>query len=315
MRRKLVACALSALCAGFAAAPAEAGTYDVHACRTPAGAAAPADGWSASTAGVYMYASTGCPAGSMSAASDPAVGHVRGSLLSFTFTAPASTRVVGWDVRRTVRLSNGADWAWNYTTFVDRLAYGSDLQRESCWATGGGCTQLNGSWPGAEPAQALVMAIDCTSGQPGDCPAGSRAEMAVPSATVTLEDAADPVLTAAPTGSALDGTRPIAGVAGASFSAADNGGGVARAVLEVDGTAVADVPVGGADCAPPYTRAAPCKPNASGTLSWDTRTVANGAHQVRLLVYDATGTNHVAAGPFAVDVRNRDAVPASPPAP
>ena len=122
--------------------------------------------------------------------------------------------------------------------------------------------------------------------------------MAIPSATVTLEDVADPVLTAAPSGTALDGTRPVSGVVGASFSAADNGGGVARAVLEVDGTAVAELPAGGADCAPPYTRRVPCKPTASGTVSWDTRTVPNGAHRVRLVVYDATRSDHVAAGPF-----------------
>jgi hypothetical protein len=302
MRRKLVGWLALALCAGLAT-DAEAGTYDVHACRTPGGAAAPADGWSAGTAGTFMYARTDCPAGAIAAASDPAVQHERGAVLSFTFTAPGNTRIASYDVQRTVRLSSGAGWAWNYTTFVDRIAFGSDLVRESCWASGGGCAELDGAWTGIGPAQAIVMVIDCTAGQPGPCPAGSRAEMAVPAATVTLEDVADPAFIGAPTGSALDGTRPQSGTVAASFSASDAGGGVSVGVLEVDGTPVAELPVGA--CAPPYTKVVPCKPSASGTISWDTRTVPNGTHQVRLLVYDATRTNHAAVGPFPVRVRNR----------
>ncbi len=280
MRRKLVGGLLIGLF-GCVAGRAEAGTYDVHACRTPGGAAAPADGWSAGAAGAYMYANVGCPGGVLSAAADPAVGHARGSSLSFTFTAPAGTRVAAYDVRRTVRVSAGGGSAWNYTTFLDRAAFGSGNTRESCWSSQG-CGALDGSWRGTGPAQALVALIDCSSGLANDCEAGTRAELAIPSTTVTLEDVSDPVLTAAPSGSALDGTRVQSGVVGASFSAADTGGGVAVGVLEVDGVPVAELPVG--DCAPPYVRVLPCKPSAAGTLTWDTRSVPNGTHQVRLVV-------------------------------
>ena len=80
-------------------------------------------------------------------------------------------------------------------------------------------------------------------------------------------------------------------------------------MLEVDGRAVAEQGLG---CAPPYTRVVPCRPSASGTLGWDTRSVPNGSHQVRLVVFDATGTNQAAAGPFAVRVRNRGALACTP---
>jgi hypothetical protein len=210
--------------------------------------------------------------------------------------------VAAYDVRRTVRVSAGSGSAWNYTTFLDRVAFGSGNTRESCWSSHG-CGALDGSWRGAGPAQALVLMIDCSSGLANDCEPGTRAELAIPSATVTLEDLSDPVLTAAPSGSALDGTRVQSGVVGASFSAADTGGGVALGVLEVDGAPVAELPVG--DCAPPYVRVVPCKPSAAGTLTWDTRSVPNGTHQVRLVVYDATRANSVAAGPFTVRTRNR----------
>jgi hypothetical protein len=303
MRGKLVA-GLAIGLAAVTAAPADAGTYDVHACRTPSGAAAPADGWTAAANGAFMYAAVGCPGGTLSASADPAVVHARGSTLAFRFDPPAATLVARWDVRRRLQLTNGPDWGWNYTSFVDEIQFGSALTRETCWSTGG-CPGLDGSWQGAGPARALIMLVDCSSGPPGDCQPGGRAEMSVSAATVTLEDVADPVFTGAPTGSALDGARRQSGVVAASFSASDAGGGVATAVLEVDGTPAASQTVGGDTCAPPYTRAVPCKPTASGTVSWDSRTVPNGVHQVRLLVYDASGTNHAAAGPYTVRIRNR----------
>jgi hypothetical protein len=286
---------------------AEAGIYTVHACRTPDGNPAPADGWTVSVVGSFMFAGNACPTGQLSAAADTSVVHPPGSLLAIRFDAPQQTRIASFEVRRNVRVSRAGDGAWNYTSFYDGIAFGTDLQKETCWSTNG-CTQLAASapWTGTGPAAALALLIDCSSGPNRDCQPGSAAEMGVTSAAITLEDRSDPVFAGAPTGSALDGTHELRGLVGASFGATDAGGGVARAVLEVDGVAVAEQPLGG--CAPPYTQVVPCRPSASGSLSWDTRSAPNGSHQVRVLVYDATGTNHAAAGPFAVRVRNRGAL-------
>ncbi len=45
------------------ATAAHAGRYHAYSCRTPSGAAAPADGWSASTTGTFTYAGDTCAAG------------------------------------------------------------------------------------------------------------------------------------------------------------------------------------------------------------------------------------------------------------
>jgi 5-hydroxyisourate hydrolase-like protein (transthyretin family) len=310
-RRAVGGLVLVLLGALLAPSAAVAGTYTVHACRTPAGAAAPADGWTAGVGGAYMYAGIGCPSGPMSASADPATAHARGSTLSLRFDAPPQTHIAAYDVRRSVRVTAGSGWAWNYTTFVNAANFTTSDLRESCWSSSG-CGELAGAWAGAGPASALILLIDCSSGLPADCQAGGRAEMSVASAAVTLEDASDPVFVGVPSGTALDTGKPVSGLVGASFSAVDEGGGLARAVLEVDGAVVAEAPLAGPACREPYTQVVPCKPSAGGTVSWDTRTVPNGVHQVRLLVYDATGTNHASAGPFAVRVRNAEALACQP---
>ena len=247
-------------------------------------------------------------------AADRAGGHggraPAGSVLALRFDAPPATRIASFEVRRDVRVSLAGGGAWNYTSFYDGIAFGTALQHETCWSTSG-CTELAASapWTGTGPAAALLLVIDCSSGPNADCQPGGTAAMTVASAAVTLEDRSDPAFAGPPTGSALDGSRALRGVVGASFAATDAGGGVARAVLDVDGRAVAEQGLG---CAPPYTRVVPCRPSASGTLSWDTRSVPNGSHQVRLVVFDATGTNQAAAGPFAVRVRNRGALACTP---
>ena len=52
-----------------------------------------------------------------------------------------------------------------------------------------------------------------------------------------LSDRLDPALVGTPSGDLLDTQRPVAGTRSVSFSAADRGGGLYRATLEVDGTA------------------------------------------------------------------------------
>jgi hypothetical protein len=290
-RRSLAALALTVLAAVAWPAAARAGTYTVHACRTPDGRPAPADGWTAAVVGAGMSAANRCPSGALAAAADTTIAHPRASTLGFTFTAPANTRVSSWDVRRTVHVTAGADWAWNYSAFINAADFTTDDRRETCWSSDG-CREQSATqpWTGTEPASAIVMLIDCSSGHPGDCQPGGVADMAVGSAAVSLEDRADPVYTAPPAGSALDGSHLLSGVVGASFSATDAGGGVARAVIEVDGAAVVDEVVGGPSCHTPFVAVVPCSLSAGGTLRWDTRGVANGAHRVSVLVYDATGT-------------------------
>lgn len=103
-----------------------------------------------------------------------------------------------------------------------------------------------------------------------------------------------------------------------SFNVTDRGTGVYRGLVEVDGKAVYDQVVdanvvgGRARCkdvlpgdADPYQfiDPVPCKLSASATVAFDTRTVADGPHELRVVTEDASGNRTTVVGPqrFVVD--------------
>ena len=95
-----------------------------------------------------------------------------------------------------------------------------------------------------------------------------------------------------------------------SFAASDTGGGVYQATIEVDGRAAVTqgVDSNGGRCRRPFTTPTPCRGSAAGTISLDTATLPDGAHSVRLLVSDATGSNRVVFGPVPITTRNQAAI-------
>ena len=70
-------------------ASASAATYEVHACRLPSGAPAPANGWT--TYGQRAVSQIRCPGGAMTSTSADGQ-HSAGSLLGFAFAAPTGQR-------------------------------------------------------------------------------------------------------------------------------------------------------------------------------------------------------------------------------
>jgi hypothetical protein len=107
------------------------------------------------------------------------------------------------------------------------------------------------------------------------------------------------VFTSPPSGS-LTASGVLSGTQGVSFSASDVGGGVASAVIEVDGVAVAQQEL----CTAPFTAVVPCKLAASASVSLDTSKLADGAHSVRVRAFDATGSNVATYGPFTITTSN-----------
>ena len=73
----------------------------------------------------------------------------------------------------------------------------------------------------------------------------------------------------------------------------------ATAQLLVGGAVVAGR---AADCS--FALPVPCPPSESGTLALDTTRLAEGEHEVKLVVADATLTNRAQHGPFAITVDN-----------
>ena len=316
MPRRLLVPLLLAATLATVPATAQADSYTVHACRLPDGSGAPADGWRGSTNGPGMFADTACPGRPMSGRADTSAPRARNSFTQLRFDAPADTRIAGWSIERQVATSSGNGWGWNYTSFVDEVNFQSDRIREQCWSTSG-CTSLTGRWEGGGSFGSLILYLDCSNGPPNDCGAGSTASLRIPSARVVLEDAQSPAFAGQPSGSLLDTTAPQSGERGVSFTATDRGGGVYRAALEVDGREVAGgvVDANGGACAEPFSRVVPCKGTAGATLTLDTATLSDGPHSVRLVVFDATGTNRTAHGPVEITTDNVDESPGGPPPP
>ena len=281
-------------------------TYTVHYCRAPGGGLA--DTTAFSDINPKARLGRNCPAEGVSAG-PPIADFSQLEGFSVRYAVPASTRLVGFDLYRTVTVSAG----WNYSLYPD-TADGVDANIiERCWW--GACSGLGDGTvsPASRVSQrgidrgGLDLYIDCN---PGPCAAGSQARVTVHRLDAILADRTDPAFTSTPSGDLLDSSHPIAGRRSVSFAASDTGGGVYQATIEVDGRAAVTqgVDSNGGRCRRPFTTPTPCRGSAAGTISLDTATLPDGAHSVRLLVSDATGSNRVVFGPVPITTRNQAAI-------
>jgi hypothetical protein len=123
---------------------------------------------------------------------------------------------------------------------------------------------------------------------------------------LTLADEVDPTITAAPSGTLTSGQNTDR-VRNLTFAASDQGGGVFRQRLLVDGAAVVDsVPnSNNGKCQSPFVDPVPCRTSATNaSIDFDTAAVADGSHTVKLEVRDATDVNSVTTAPWTIVVDN-----------
>jgi hypothetical protein len=292
------------------AAPASAqDTYTTSTCRGPDGRPASTAGWSPDGEAPMVKADR-CAAGD-ALVIGPSIGESGRSKANWVFNAPSSTRIVGFSLWRTARPGTG----WNYSLFrdIDSEVTGTFVER--CWSLdacrGVGDGTISNASRVAQTAIDTAAIIAFTDCNPAPCATGTAPDgmVRILRGDFTLRDLVDPALTGTPSGDLLDTQQPLTGVRSTSFSASDQGGGVYQAILFADGTPVASTIIdrNGGDCVPPFKGAVPCKPSASGTLSFDTATLADGAHAFRLEITDPTGTNSVSYGPVQVRTQNETA--------
>jgi hypothetical protein len=311
--RRLLLCVAAGATLGFATPASAQDFYTVDSCATATGAAASADGWSFNRAGTQ---SRTCPRPGI-VASEPSSASTVLQGFNTTFSAPAGSRIIGYRLWRSVSLRAN----WNYTLYKSAASGREEDIVERCWTLGGGCSALGDARNTGAPhvAQsrldipALVFHVDCN---PGDCPGGGPANVTVNRLQVDLTDSVDPVLVGTPSGDLVDTTRPLSGERTVAFSATDQGSGVYFARVEVDGSTKASsiVDGNGGRCAKPFRYLVPCRTTASGSVSFDTATLPDGPHTIRLLVYDATETNSVSYGPVQVTTANQSIACAPGPA-
>ena len=318
-----IACGLALACVVPPAA--SAAPYILYSCKAPNGSPAPTDGWSGSPstrgAGV-LYEDLCASGGPLRGVVDESTEHERGTSIGFSFAAPPDVRITGYDLSRRVALDpavrrqdGSVQAAFDYSLFRGEfLNFAPPARREECASSGNPpCPGLDGvfSESGAD-VDDLFFFADCNVTFE-DCPAGLGGSIELRAARLTLEDGLDPSFRDKPEGSLLDTSGPQSGVRSVAFTAADRGGGVGRVALEIDGRPVADrryddVP---GECREPYVRRVPCPPSVSDSFSVDTAALADGRHEVRLVVTDATRVNSKVFGPVTIETANRSA-PARP---
>jgi hypothetical protein len=270
---------------------ARAGTYVHH---------TGLDGWAPSVSGGNFVAAGSGPEG-LRLAFWARPWFEPGETADWIYTAPADTTLAGWELERTVTGVPGGDWNTTFSLIVDGFWHHAVYDVPSVprvWGPVGG--------PGLSAGR-LVARLACG----GPHPCAGPAAMALRGARMVLHDPYAPTVAAVQGDLAAD--RVLSGTAGLSFAAADRGGGVHRAWVEVDGVPGPPVAVGDDRCRGAYafTTRRPCPLEAGATVALDTAALADGRHVVAVLVEDAAGNRTTVLGPVTRMVANA----APPPSP
>ena len=314
--RALAACLLASAATALSAATdpdrAEAGTYTVYTCKTPSGVWTGMEGW-ASAAGTQLPGhdygnATGCaaPSGAFSLQyGSTGLTALSGSWIGWTFAAPLGTTIGSLSVYRTFNLG------WPAVRDVANRPY----VLQSWFDDARDENLIDFVFPGrsgetvSEPNplelrhedvnwRTFSLTLRCWDrvGQL-DC-ASFPAQVTFSRATLGLRDTTPPqAYTLA--GSLVTDTT-LRGSAGLTFEAADEGGGVYRSVVSVDGAErsrhvvdandgrCADVEPGNAD-AYEFASPQPCSTATHEAVALDTTALVDGQHTVRVAVEDAAG--------------------------
>lgn len=308
------------------AAAARAGTYEVWTCRAPDGSpAAVADdagGWRVVMQGTSdvggNQASNSCAQGG-SVHGALAIGgrQPAPSLVMWDFLAPASTRIV----RALVDLDGYSRRYQSGATSVGDVVVTDSTRTDPDYVR-----RWQGFGAFGRESVAFSVAAGSSVGVWGTCshlvpsgaycdpgPDGGVARFAIHRATFKLADRDAPIPGAA-TGDAVTNTT-WAGPTGISFGATDQGGGVYRLAIEVDGRIENYVNLADAPCRSwpgserTFLSPKPCPSTVGGLKTFDTKDLPEGVHAVRVLVEDAAGNQATVYGPTTKRLRRTDPGP------
>jgi hypothetical protein len=318
--RILTAAALAAVIAITLAAGAQAGSYHVYACRTPAGDAAPADGWSGSKTGTYSYAEDNCahPGGALVAAlGDQAARTANTDQATWAFGVPAGLRITNAVLWRAGDAAGGAAINAFYEFW---LAGPSDLNNPadafSTCVAGSTCPSGVGNTldplspenrlvvPAQNLGTQLYSHASCAGESGFKCKEAQgdsnhyAAVIYLYASDITLEQTAGP--TASAVAGELASAAAVAGTSDVAFSASDPGAGVYEAVFSVDGQILQSTVLDGnggrcrdvgqtGDGLRAFLYVQPCLASLSADVGLDTTRIANGVHHLVVDVVDAAG--------------------------
>jgi hypothetical protein len=315
--RILTAAALAAAATIGLAAGARAGSYHVYACRTPAGEAAPADGWSGSVApgGAFDdYATDTCPSGGalVAALGDKTTHLANVDRATWAFEAPSPEKVVAATVWRGGDTTGGflvnATYQFWLAAPVETNIVDECIAALKCKGEGEPLAPFSASnrlvMPVAGDSSRIYASVSCGGALSFECKAGQgdpngyAAVVYVYASDVTLEQTAGP--TASAVAGELASAPAVAGTSDVAFSASDPGAGVYAALFSVDGQVVQSTVLDGnggrcrnvgqtGDGLPAFLYVQPCLASLSADVGLDTTRLANGVHHLVVDVADAAG--------------------------
>jgi hypothetical protein len=295
---------------------AAAGSFTVHTCQTPTGRLTGDGGWTSDgSTPVPGYdpglirrcaVSTGGTSLNLGTTTLPARA---GSWRRWDFTAPAGTFIESYVLERSFALG------WPVVSGVANRPYLLQIWHDHDPGAGvldfkvpsqAGATVVQPTWAqigeGGVSWKSLHVDLSCwVVAGTLDC-GPYPAHVTISRAQIGLRDEEAPDGFA--TGGTLAGSEPVRGVGSLSLHASDEGGGVYRVALAVDGDEVLRRIVGGAggacaDVEPgngdphEFDTPQPCPLATDDVVEFDTATLRDGAHAVRVTVEDAGGDETV----------------------
>jgi hypothetical protein len=329
--RRILLPAVAVACFLASDGAAAAGTYVQHTCRLPDGSPAEVDGWVADATWSGFSHTNGCSSGGGLNTTWKKGTHFAESPRGrgWFWEKPSDVSLIAARFWRAFYLAAGNNTTW---TQAMNIASSEDLERNEHSTAGGGNGVASGGMA-TDPqgpsnavaftdasklgASRVLVALRCIGQAGSTCepsPSTPDSFVHVHRAEFTLLDQSAPTVSGV--GGSLTTGGPKRGTESLSISASDQGGGVYRALVEVDGATIAS-PVldanGGrcADAVPgnetPYEfqHRVPCPASVSGAeVAIDTTKLADGERTVRVRVEDAAGNLAAAWGPQAVTVAN-----------
>jgi hypothetical protein len=323
--------AVTVISAALMSAPVTmAGEYHVYMCKTPAGEAAPTDGWSGEKVGAWDRAEDTCskPGGALIAALGDETTHASDvDPASWIFSTPADDTMVGATLWRAGDADGGAvpnaDYEFwlagpsEFSTF-DQCAY----EFECPTGVGDPAAPLSSLnkvvVPSANLGVHLYAYAACGGGFGAECPAGHgdasgyAAVVYLYAADIILEQPAGPSVTNV--GGELASEPTVAGTSDLFFTASDPGAGVWLATFAIDGRTVqSTVPdenggrcrnVGeSTDGLSAFLYLQPCLEEESVDVPFNATGLSNGEHHLVVTIFDAAG-NSAPVLDKEIDVQN-----------
>jgi hypothetical protein len=294
-----------------------ANEYVVYSCKTPSGAAAPTDGWSANAGAIYSWSSDTCASGGSLGAGMGGPSQISNAAkVGWGFDSGAAP-IHGYSINRDGRAS-GTGYGVSMLMFTANGANNSDGAHSvdycavyaGCSTLGGLLTRDAGALPGDSHSWFFSLACGGYADQvcTHDSSAADFGQINIRSAAFTLEDSGQPSVDEVSGSLIAEG----ASFGALTFLASDDITGIARAAIESDGTeVVATVPnsnggrcqrLGQAGSTNDYLYRRPCPLHQQVELTLPRNTLTNGEHVMRARAYDAAGNGVTVFGPRRIQV-------------